>query len=92
MTRAATSPARRRRRAPGAADRDAEVKAAATRCAGAACARLGVFLDLESVSTAVEGLVDRLSNEATRRRLREARRLAAISRDVKPKANARAPR
>ena len=50
----------------GAADRDAEVKAAATRCAGAACARLGVFLDLESVSTAVEGLVDRLSNEATR--------------------------
>ena len=70
----------------GAADRDAEVKAAATRCAGAACARLGVFLDLESVSTAVEGLVDRLSNEATR--VGAAKALAAIF--ASPKANARA--
>ena len=66
LTRAATNLVAAAAEGVGAADRDAEVKAAATRCAGAACARLGVFLDLESVSTAVEGLVDRLSNEATR--------------------------
>ena len=86
MTRAATSLVAAAAEGVGAADRDAEVKAAATRCAGAACARLGVFLDLESVSTAVEGLVDRLSNEATR--AGAAKALAAIF--AAPKANARA--
>ena len=86
MTRAATSLVAAAAEGVGAADRDAEVKAAATRCAGAACARLGVFLDLESVSTAVEGLVDRLSNEATR--VGAAKALAAVF--ASPHANARA--
>ena len=86
LTRAATSLVAAAAEGVGAADRDAEVKAAATRCAGAACARLGVFLDLESVSTAVEGLVDRLSNEATR--VGAAKALAAVF--ASPHANARA--
>lgn len=86
LTRAATNLVAAAAEGVGAADRDAEVKAAATHCAGAACARLGVFLDLESVSTAVEGLVDRLSNEATR--VGAAKALAAIF--ASPKANARA--
>ena len=86
LTRAATNLVAAAAEGVGAADRDAEVKAAATRCAGAACARLGVFLDLESVSPAVEGLVDRLSNEATR--VGAAKALAAIF--ASPKANARA--
>ena len=86
LTRAATSLVAAAAEGVGAADRDAEVKAAATRCAGAACARLGVFLDLESVSTAVEGLVDRLSNEATR--VGAAKALAAVF--ASPRANARA--
>ena len=86
LTRAATSLVAAAAEGVGAADRDAEVKAAATRCAGAACAQLGVFLDLESVSTAVEGLVDRLSNEATR--VGAAKALAAVF--ASPRANARA--
>ena len=86
LTRAATSLVAAAAEGVGAADRDAEVKAAATRCAGAACARLGVFLDLESVSAAVEGLVDRLSNEATR--VGAAKALAALF--ASPHANARA--
>jgi hypothetical protein len=86
LTRAATSLVAAAAEGVCAADRDAEVKAAATRCAGAACARLGVFLDLESVSPAVEGLVDRLSNEATR--VGAAKALAAVF--ASPRANARA--
>jgi len=86
LTRAATSLVAAAAEGVGAADRDAEVKAAATRCAGAACAQLGVFLDLESVSTAVEGLVDRLSNEATR--VGAAKALAAVF--ASPRTNARA--
>ena len=50
----------------GAADRDAEVKAAATRCAGAACASLGPFVSRDVVVNTVASLVERLGNEATR--------------------------
>ena len=76
LVRAATSLVSAAAEGVDAADRDAEVKAAATRCAGAACASLGGFLAFEVVSPAVESLVDRLSNEATR--LGAAKALAAI--------------
>jgi cullin-associated NEDD8-dissociated protein 1 len=50
----------------GAADRDAEVKAAATRCAGAACSMLAPFVSRDVVVNTVASLVERLGNEATR--------------------------
>ena len=50
----------------GATDLDAEVKAAATRCAGAACSMLAPFVSRDVVVTTVASLVERLGNEATR--------------------------
>ena len=84
--RAATSLVSAATEGVDAADRDAEVKAAAMRCAGAACARLGGALAFETISRATESLVDRLSNEATR--LGAAEALAAVF--ASSRANARA--
>ena len=47
-------------------DRDAEVKTASISCAGAVCASLGQIASETSILAVMEGLYDRLGNEATR--------------------------
>ena len=76
LVRTATSLVSAAAEGVGAADRDAEVKAAATRCAGAACATLGPFVSRDVVADAVASLVERLGNEATR--LGAAKALSAV--------------
>ena len=76
LVRTATSLVSAAAEGVAAADRDAEVKAAATRCAGAACATLGPFVSRDVVADAVASLVERLGNEATR--LGAAKALSAV--------------